>query len=123
VSTNDNVKKERDRQFVQLQFQRRAGTAGNWVIAAIPLKRASDYLSDLAEAASERDLSRVRAQAESLKLGFSQPGPRDMTAEEVADMWDESLRPVAFMLLGLAFENLLKAVLVRRGLVSVTGGI
>jgi hypothetical protein len=38
-------------------------------------------------------------------------------------MWDESLRPVAFMLLGLAFENLLKAVLVRRGLVSVTGGI
>jgi len=93
------------------------------VIAAIPLKRASDYLSDLAEAASERDLSRVRAQAESLKLGFSQPGPRDMTAEEVADMWDESLRPVAFMLLGLAFENLLKAVLVRRGLVSVTGGI
>lgn len=97
------------------------------MLSAVELKRAADALHKIAESARQRNLQRSCAEAQALVRGES-PRPSEggqsqkMTPEEESDFWDECLEPVALMLLAFAIENLLKAILVRHGLVVMKNG-
>ncbi|MGA2327736.1 MAG: hypothetical protein ABSH05_15745 [Bryobacteraceae bacterium] len=109
--------------MVDEQFRRKEQTPALRCISTIELKRAYDVLHHAWAAAQERDTQRLRAAARALAEGQQAPGnagPHVLTPEERSDFFDNSLEPVALMLLAFAFENLLKALLPQSGGATTT---
>lgn len=120
----EKTQKERDPTFVGEQWLFKTQTAGIWIGPAIGLKRAYDALHHIAELGRQRSVHRLCAFAQkTAEIPTPDPEePRGFTPEELSDFLDELVEPVALMVLGLAIENLLKSILIRRGLLVSENG-
>jgi hypothetical protein len=90
------------------QFELKAQTPGSWKFTSRNLKRAADKLYDFYHDATLRDINRF---IKSVQTGHRVDGTREIKGEELEDMLDGQLITIYFLLMGYAFENLLKAIL------------
>ena len=90
------------------QFELSAQTPGTWKLTSRNLKRAADRLYDFYHDATLRD---IRRSIEEVQSGQKVDGARELKGDELEDFLDGQLISVYFLLMGYAFENLLKATL------------
>lgn len=90
------------------QFKLGALTSGTWKFTSSNLKRAADRLYDHCHDANVRNIKRMLNEADS---GQIIDGCRELKGEELDDVLDGQLISVYLLLIGYAFENLLKGAL------------
>jgi hypothetical protein len=93
------------------QFELGALTPGSWKSTSRHLKWAADRLYDFFYDAVLRDIKRNMRSIEELQSGQKVGGARELKGDELEDHLDGQLITVYFLLIGYAFENLLKAIL------------
>jgi hypothetical protein len=100
-----------DRVYEQMkakQFELGAQTSGIWKITARNLKRAADKLYSYYHDATTRDIKRF---IEEIESGQRKDGARKLEGDEWEDLLDGQLISIYFLLIGYAFENLFKGIL------------
>jgi hypothetical protein len=90
------------------QFELSALTPGAWKSTSRNLKRAADKLYDFFHDSSVRQNNQF---IEEIQSGHKVDGSRELKGDELEDMLDGNLITIYFLLIGYAFENLLKAII------------
>ena len=104
------------RRIAQDQFRNCNNSPGSWGLSAHRLYTASLPIAAMISEAEERKFKRMETRAPG-------NGSYQLSDEETQDMWIGQTSAVWSMLIGLAFENLLKGIIIgREGLTVQSNG-